>query len=124
MLQNTPSPEWRIYYGDGSTFDSLQGSPWEAPGYDVQCIVYPDEDVGRVVLHRWDFYLYNLLEKEWYGSDLLGLMDHLCHDREQSFCAVKQGRTITTPQFRSVFQRASHDPDFPTKSATSTGERP
>lgn len=31
---------WRIYYADGSTFSSNDGSWAEAPPFGVQCVVY------------------------------------------------------------------------------------
>jgi hypothetical protein len=35
-----PIKSWRIYYADGSTFDSTQGTFAEAPPFGVQCVVY------------------------------------------------------------------------------------
>jgi hypothetical protein len=31
---------WRIYYADGSTFDSTMGRWADAPAFGVQCVVY------------------------------------------------------------------------------------
>jgi len=38
-----PIKSWRIYYADGSTFDSTQGSWADAPAFGVQCVVYYHE---------------------------------------------------------------------------------
>jgi hypothetical protein len=35
-----PIKAWRIYYADGSTFDSTQGTMAQAPPFGVQCRVY------------------------------------------------------------------------------------
>jgi len=35
-----PIKAWRIYYADGSTFDSTQGTWADAPPFGVQCIVW------------------------------------------------------------------------------------
>ena len=35
-----PIRAWRIYYADGSTFDSGQGEWADAPPFGVQCVVY------------------------------------------------------------------------------------
>ena len=38
-----PIKAWRVYYADGSTFDSTQGTWAEAPPFGVQCIVWYHE---------------------------------------------------------------------------------
>ena len=59
--------KWRIYYGDGSSYDESSGKPKFAPKVNVQCISVNEhgtktyqaaEDVGHVVLHDWDYYIY------------------------------------------------------------------
>ena len=35
-----PIKSWRIYYADGSTFDSTMGTWADAPPFGVQCVVY------------------------------------------------------------------------------------
>lgn len=35
-----PIKSWRIYYADGSTFSSEEGTWAEAPAFGVQCVVY------------------------------------------------------------------------------------
>lgn len=44
-----PIKAWRIYYADGSTFDSTQGTMAEAPAFGVQCRVWyhVTDDQGR-----------------------------------------------------------------------------
>jgi len=44
-----PVASWRIFYADGSTFDSGQGSWADAPPFGVQCVVYYDAQ-GRVTV--------------------------------------------------------------------------
>jgi hypothetical protein len=82
---------WRIYYDDGSTFDSDQGTPEEAPGRGVQGIAQTDEWVGRQFIEGTDYYLYRYPDKDliysklkqpehngqWIGVDLYGVIDHL-----------------------------------------------
>lgn len=55
--------KFRIYYDDGSTFDELE----DAPGQGVVVIAQSDEDVGKELLHRKDFYYF---EGRWFGCDL------------------------------------------------------
>ena len=35
-----PVASWRVFYADGSTFDSSQGSWADAPPFGVVCVVY------------------------------------------------------------------------------------
>lgn len=114
-------PRWRIYYGSGATFSDADGPPASAPPFDVCAIVYADEEVGRVVLHRWDWYF--VRAGEWWGADIFGLLDQLLHDRAGEVGAVKQGRTVSNEAYRAALARALADPDFPAKNAVRAGER-
>ena len=107
---------WRIYYGDGSTFSNLDGEPVDAPSFDFQCVVQPDELVGRSVMAGWDWYYYRPDLNEWWGSDLPGLLDHLLHRLPVE--AVCQGRHSYNPVYSSIIKRAQEDPDFPKRSAS------
>ena len=111
---------WRIYYDDGSTFDSTEGDPDDAPAFGVQCIVEPDDDGGRVVLNHFDWYYYNPEAGQWWGSDIHGLLDKL--QFRIPIEAVMQGRNCSN--FKEILVRATHDPDFPRKSARVRRERP
>lgn len=102
--------EWRIYYGDGSTFSNEDGSPVDAPALNVQAIVQRDTAVGRTIWHKKDFYLH--LNDEWIGVDWFGLLDHL-----MAMGIVKAGRTLTMGEFHDLYRRAANDPDMPHKSA-------
>lgn len=115
--------QWRIYYGDGSTFDNTQGKPWEAPGHDVQLIVQVDEMVGRVVLTMFDWYYWNESEGEWWASDYFGLFDQLLNDRTNSIHSVKAGRNMSNKKYRELIEIALADKDFPVKSAKLPEER-
>jgi len=112
---------WRIYYDDGSTFDSMQGAPHEAPGLGVQAVVQVDERVGRVILTRFDWYYYRYDLGEWWASDYFGLLDQLTSDRERRVGAVRAGRNAAA--YDAIMSRAQSDPDFPVKSARLVGER-
>lgn len=46
-----PIRSWRIYYADGSTFSSEDGTWAEAPPFGVQCVVYYHAP-PRKTLHR------------------------------------------------------------------------
>lgn len=114
---------WRVYYDNGSTFDSSQGSPAQAPAWGVLCIVQPDPDVGRVVMWHPEkgFFVWCAEHGEWDVKDYAGLLDFLA---SYPGCVVKMGRGVPNSAFRAVFQRAVLDPDFPEKSARAVGEQP
>jgi hypothetical protein len=67
--------KWRIYYGDGSLYSDGDGSPFDAPGRDVQAIAVEDAQVGRTIHSRRDFYWWSSIG--WWGGDLFGLYDYL-----------------------------------------------
>lgn len=112
---------WRVYYDDGSTFDSSMGEPHEAPGLGVQVIVQTDPRVGRVLLTRFDWYYYRYDLDEWWASDYFGLLDQLTHDTTRSVGAVRAGRNAAA--YDEILLRAVHDPDLPPKSGRLVGER-
>lgn len=112
--------DWRIYYDDGSTFDSSMGEPEDAPGFGVQCVVEADDDAGRVVLAGFDWYYYHCGSCRWWGSDIHGLLDKLLHRIDVE--ALMQGRNCV--DFNAILHKATNDPDFPRKSAKVPRERP
>lgn len=107
-------PDWKIYYGDGSSFDERQGSPLAAPAFGVICIVFPDDLVGRIILHRHDWYYWLASEGRWSGGDIHGLLDRLLNNLEVA--AVKQGRSVSNDTFRGIMRLADKDVDFPIRS--------
>lgn len=116
--------KWRIYYDDGSTFDSAMGSEMEAPGLGVICIVQPEPRAGREIMQRWDWYYWHDGEQQWWGSDIFGLLYQLCADRKNIIRAIKQGAMVSNESFQRITKRASNDPDFPWKAAPSGKEKP
>lgn len=136
--------DWKIFYGDGSSYSSDDGTPERAPSYNVQAIVFADKKVGRLILRGGDFYIHR--EDGWVSVDNFGMLDQMMHvfkmlDRksgkwwvqrdgewkevdclslyleliEMGF--VKTGRNIPREQFEAIQQNAMNDPDFPRKSA-------
>lgn len=110
--------DWKIFYGDGSTFSSADGSPAEAPSTNVQAIAQvADPGIGRRTCSRFDFYWY---EGEWHGGDLFGLFDYL---QRVSPSIVKFGRVLPRLAFEAILNRAVTDPDLLPKVAWDTHER-
>lgn len=105
---------WRIYYTNGTTYDSDQGDAGDAPAGTVLAIVQTDEELGRMVLHGWDYYYWH--RDEFYGCDIGGIFTHfVLHTGWTRFFS---GETVPTPIFRATLERATNDPDFAIKSAT------
>jgi len=102
--------KWKIYYGDGTTFDSNIGSPNETPSLNVQVILCKDNINGRNIYHTWDWYYWN--GETWRGADIHGLLDQLLNDKEGKITAVKQGRTIRDDIYENILKKAINDKDF------------
>lgn len=104
---------WRIYYADGTTFSSDDGTPEDAPGLGVVVIPQSDPDVGRMMMARWDHYCWH--GDQWWGHDIVGLIDCLALP---GLNRVIHGRTVSQEDYRAIYQRALDDPDFVPKSGT------
>lgn len=119
-------PAWRIYYEDGTTFDSLAGAPEDAPADGVICIVMRWDGVRRPIANRADrngpeanspavgenWYFWHGEAEEWWGCDREGLFDQLKrHPRTTR--AVKQGVSVSRERFQAIMEVATVDPDFP-----------
>lgn len=111
---------WRIYYDNGTVFDSENGLPVDAPGHGIIAIVERNDDLGRIVLNGWDWYYHD--GANWWGADVHGLLDRLC--AHLPTFAVCQGRMASKQVFEDTLDRAVKDPDFPRKSAKAKRERP
>ena len=121
MTRDKMTIRWRIYYDDGSTFDS-QGGCEDAPPFGVICIIYPDDLVGRKIMHGWDWYYWVPEAGQWWGSDIYGVLDRLLHNLPLR--ALKQGRNASNERYRQIMAAADKDPDFPPRSGKLAGERP
>ena len=101
---------WRIYYDDGSTFDSTMGEPHEAPAHGfVVAVGY--HGGKRYMMQGWDHYRWDRETGQWWGMDLFGVFDRLRFNKE--IYAYKEGRTIDKLRWQDMLNRAHHDPDFP-----------
>ena len=112
-MQRSSTPEWRIYYDDGSTFDANMGEPHEAPAMGFICSVGYDQDGSRYIMHGWDHYRWDRDTRQWWGMDLFGVFDRLRFNRE--IYAYKEGRTVSVAIWKETMDRAHRDPDFPVK---------
>lgn len=102
--------EWRIYYADGSTFDSEQGEPHEAPSWGFVVSLGYDQDGTRYMMQGWDYYRWDLDTGQWWGMDLIGFID--CSAQNLNY-AIKIGRTVAKAQWQQILSEANNDPEFP-----------
>lgn len=96
---------WRIYYGDGTTFSSENGSAEAAPCGGVITVAWYDEDNRRHLAHGTDYYVF-AGEGRWYGCDAAGFWQYM---GEPGFKVVKFGRMIGDGAFRAVMSKAMND---------------
>lgn len=105
-------PDWKIFYSDGSTFDSTMGAPHEAPSRGFICAIGYRKSGPRYIAHMDNWYFYNEDCGEWWGFKTFdGVIDYMC-ERERPY-AFKQGRTVRDSEFDAIMERAHKDPDFP-----------
>ena len=109
--------EWRIFYGDGSTFSNNDGAPGDAPAWDVQVIVQVDPITGRYNQTGDNYYVWR---GRWVGVDQVGLIDYLAHEAPS---VVRFGKTVGNEQHRRVLEVAEADPDFPSRSGWKPDEK-
>ena len=100
--------KWRIYYGDGSTFDNLEGSAFDAPARDCQMIAVADADHGWQLCRSNDYYWFLPAQESWQGGDIFGLWDYLIEPGPKR---VLFGRTIPNAEFRAIWDRCSAEWD-------------
>lgn len=94
---------WRIYYGDGSTFSSDDGAWEDAPGWDVQVILFRDRVTTWQMRHQGDFFRLDD-DGAVVGMDVTGLLDWVVNE-----LGIKAGRMLSRDKFDIVYQQAKRD---------------
>ena len=102
---------WRIYYAGGSTFDSDQGLPQDAPSLGAQIVLVKDGRFNRRVLKLADYYVFRPSLDRWTDhQDATSVMiAALC----EPWVKVVAGRYLREADFEQILIRAHDDPDFP-----------
>ena len=100
----SPSLKWRIYYGDGSYFDSVQGTPWEAPRTNVQVIIQEDDRLGWEILSGNNEFYYG--ERGWYGANGFTFYDHLIRAK---YPLIVFGRMLSNEEYAAIEKRVLDD---------------
>ena len=113
---------WKIWYIDGSTFSSQEGTPQKAPGLGVIVIVVESDDHGwRSVIN--DYYIWDCRGgyTGWWGVDRAALEEYLFY--YTGYKVALMGRMTSNTEFDQIFERAMNDPDFPKKTTFANKER-
>lgn len=105
------APEWRIFYADGSTFDSDDGHPIDAPAFGVLVVLQRDKYVGRRVLRMVDYYCWSPSVGKW--LDLFDSASVIVRALRDPGLVIKAGEYIEEKAYEKVLIAATNDPDFP-----------
>lgn len=98
---------WLIYYSDGSTFSSEDGAWGDAPGRDVQIVLFRDPHLGWTVRHGANGgspcdYFRLAADRTIVGMDEDGMKDHVVH----VIRVVKQGRMLSRSKWDNLLRQA------------------
>ena len=110
---------FRIYYGDGSTFSSADGSPFDAPRLGVQSIVGVHRANGRYVVADETAYWWNAEEDRWRGGDRHGEWIYMLRLGPR---VVLYGEQVDDDIYNSCVVAAQTDKDFPPRTARGRGD--
>lgn len=103
-------PDWRIYYADGSTFDSTIGEPGSAPSYGVQVILIREGRFNRRVLKLGDYYLFRPSLNRWTEHEDAASV--IIAAAGEPWVTLICGSYLRESDFEQVLIRAVDDPDF------------
>jgi hypothetical protein len=116
---------WKIFYGDGSTFSSEDGTPQRAPCLNVQVIIQEDEHLIWVSQTKADYYVWDdiggVLGPRWRGVDKFGLWEYLF--LVPGYKIVKAGRTLLSIDYDKIWKAAVEDPNFGRKATFARHEK-
>ncbi len=113
---------WKVWYIDGTTFDSTEGTPADAPAKGVVCIAQPDIETGREILNRWPAYF--RFQDKWRKATEYQIFDRLLN--RQRVNAYLDGASPSNSEFRTIWLEAKRevDPQLGVKTARSGDESP
>lgn len=110
--------KWKIYYENGSAYSNEDGDIFFAPTQGVQIVCFSDEDVGRRMIHRFDYYWPTTYG--FSGGDLFALYEYLTGLGPKK---VFFGKTVSDKTFKEILDKVLCDCYFPPKSAKHTLEK-
>lgn len=110
MLDNT-GINWRIYYADGTTFDSGHGNPEDAPATRVVLIVQRHEDPQEHAYFQWmkDYYVWK--HNRWFAVDYSALLFYWFIEKHDHPRASLAGETVPNNTWLEITEIAKRDRD-------------
>jgi len=104
--------QWRIYYADGTTFDSTMGEPWDAPATRVLLITQRHEDPRERPYYQWmdDYYVWKY--GRWYAVDYGALLFYWFIEKYPHRRACLAGETVDNKTWVETKKKAAEDKDF------------
>lgn len=109
---------WRIYYSDGSTFDSDDGSAEDAPSTGVICVKQKNPLSTWTLVSMRDYYLWH--DGQWWEADTPGFWQYMFKSGAK---VALFGESVPDEVFNDVINRARDDADFGEKSSIHLRER-
>lgn len=100
--------QWRVYYADGTTFDSSQGEPRASPAYGVVLIAQIGAGGSGELVSGSDYYIHE--GGFWIGPDLNGIVERLAHRVPADSLLI--GRLVSPALWIEIRQRALNDDEF------------
>ena len=98
---------WAIYYGDGTKFTDIDGSPYNAPRTDVQIIAFKNNQMGWEILSQSDYYYYEENGHGWcIAADQFNVFDVLTRVKQP---LILFGRWLSQDDFRRVVLKMLDD---------------
>jgi hypothetical protein len=102
--------EWSIWYANGTTFDSDDGTPADAPGSDVVVITQklPERKAVTVAgqsfstVEGFDWYLFR--DGMWFASNLMGLCQYVAEPGRK---IIKMGRWVHPQVYDDCMKEAA-----------------
>lgn len=106
---------WIVFYDDGRSFSSDDGSPERADPWGVICVVSRSREHGRTLWVGKDYFWWDE-DAEWVCGDFAGLLDYLTR-RPYAPKIVLVGRGRAATRFHDICKRALADPRLPEKTS-------
>jgi hypothetical protein len=110
VTENSQAPapgvtNYRIYYSDGSIYDSADGG-FPPSARKVQVVITNNEDGTSLLQCGSHFYVWREDLNLWYGTDHFGLYSYLLDSITRIRTMVLFGETINNEQYSRIYQHA------------------
>lgn len=100
---------WCIYYADETTFNSIQGEPWDAPATRIALIIQRHEDPRERPYFVWrdNYYLWKF--GQWFAVDGRAMDHYLFYEKYDHKKAMLMGEMIPNHIWDKIVSKAILD---------------